>query len=88
MYACIMQTEMEAPEENRLTQPYQLSMFPLMTFDEFEANLKVLELVNESRSMPFYSSLRVKHENTVQDLKQHLKFPDFRSYPLTINILL
>lgn len=41
-----MQTEMEAPETNRLTQTYQLSVFPLMTFDQFKANLKVLGLVN------------------------------------------
>lgn len=75
-----MQTEMEAPEENRLTQPYQLSIFPLMTFDQFEANPKVLGLVNESRSTLFQSSLGVKHANTVQDLIQHLKFTDFRSY--------
>lgn len=86
MYARIMQTEMEAPEENRLTQPYQLSIFPLMTFDQFEANLKVLGLLNESRSMPFQSCL--KHTNTVQDLTQPLKITDFRSHPLTIHKLL
>lgn len=47
-HACVMETEVDAPEENRrLSHPYQLSVFPLMTVDHFEANLQVLGLVNE-----------------------------------------
>lgn len=40
MHACVMQTEIEAPKENRLIQLYNLRFS--MTFDQFEVNLKVL----------------------------------------------
>lgn len=82
--ACLHhQTEMGAPEENRFTQPYHLSVFPLMTFDQFEVILKVLGLVSESRSKTCQPSLGVKHANIIQDLTKHLKVTDCRSYPLT-----
>lgn len=56
MHACVMQTEIEAPKENRLIQLYNLRFS--MTFDQFEVNLKVLGLVNESRSVPFQSNMQ------------------------------
>lgn len=60
-----MQTETEAFAENRLTQPYQLSLFPWMTLDQFEGILRILGLVNESRNMSLQFSLGVKLANTV-----------------------
>lgn len=68
------------PGKNRLIQLYNLSVFPLMTFDWFQANLKVLGLVNESRSVPFQSDMQT----------QYLKyqFTHFGLYPLTIHILI
>lgn len=80
MHACVMQTEMEVTKENRLIQLYNLSVFPLMTFDRFEANLKVLGLVNESRSVPFQSNMQTQY------LKH--QFTHFGMYLLTIHILI
>lgn len=56
-----METEVDAPEEHRLSHPYQLSAFPLMTVDQSETNLRVLGLVNEEYAISVSSGTEHKH---------------------------
>lgn len=59
---------------------------PLTTFGQFDANLQVLGLVSESKSVTFQPILGIKHASTVQDLTKHPKIIDSRSYPFTKHI--